>query len=436
MSLRVLHVLNYGWPHVDGYTARSIGLIAAQRRTLGLEVAVATSPFAPLAKSSDPDFVTPEWAPDLQSRAATLDAAGRPIGPKTWERPDVGLSPATSAMFQRELSAIAARFKPDLIHTHHPHHIARTALRVARERGVPGVYEIRCLNGDYDLDARNPYYLARGRLRNALEFTLCRQASAVVTIGRGLAERLKAAGAPSDRVFVVRNSVDQTVFKPNPGTKPDVDDGRLRVGYATTFEKIENLDGAVRAAGLAAKAVARTGRRLRMILAGTGRDWPRIRALVDEMGLQDVVELPGFVPYGRMPDFYRSLDLFLVPRKAAAVAKDTTPLKPLEAAACGLPLLVSDLPAMRELLGDAPAARYVRPDAAAMAEALAAFARKPWAGGLDVSDRTWVREVEKYRAVYDAALAHGPPARSRPTGGDRREEAPPRAAAPQGGLTS
>ena len=42
----LLHVLNYGWPHLDGYTARSIGLIAAQRRTLGLNVAVADLPLS------------------------------------------------------------------------------------------------------------------------------------------------------------------------------------------------------------------------------------------------------------------------------------------------------------------------------------------------------------------------------------------------------
>ena len=311
-------------------------------------------------------------------------------------------------MFGRELAAIAERFRPDLIHTHHPHHIARTALRVARERGVPGVYEVRCLNGDYDLDARNPYYLARGHLRNALEYTLCRRASAVVTISRGLAERI--AGATGAQPFVVRNSVDAQTFTPGPPREPD---STVRIGYATTFEKIENLDGAVRAAGLAVPSVAATGRRLQLVLAGTGRDWDRIRALVDELGLGDTVELPGFVPYGRMPDFYRGLDLFLVPRKAAAVAKDTTPLKPLEAGACGLPLLVSDLPAMRELLGTVPAVRYTAPDPAAMAEAIAAFARAPWQGGLDVADRTWEREVDRYRAVYDAARANGPPRRAR-----------------------
>ena len=162
---------------------------------------------------------------------------------------------------------------------------------------------------------------------------------------------------------------------------------------------------------LAAEAVAAAGRRLRLVLAGTGRDWPRIRGLVHDLNLQDLVELPGFLPYRRMPDFYRSLDLFLVPRREAAVTRDTTPLKPLEAAACGLPLLVSDLPAMRELLGDAPCVRYVAPQAPAMAQAIVAFADSPWQGGLDISDRTWTREVGKYRAVYDAALAHGAPAR-------------------------
>lgn len=94
------------------------------------------------------------------------------------------------------------------------------------------------------------------------------------------------------------------------------------------------------------------------------------------------------------------------------LAVDTTPLKPLEALACGLPMLVSDLPAMRELLGRRPDVRFVEPEPAPLADALVGFTRAPWAGTGEIEDRARKREVHAYGAVYDHALAAARPPRA------------------------
>ena len=188
----------------------------------------------------------------------------------------------------------------------------------------------------------------------------------------------------------------------------------LHIAYATTFEAMEGLDVLVRAAHLAAPTLGERGVTLKVTLAGTGREWDAINALVDELKLRETVDLPGFVPYGQMPDFYRGLDLFVVPRRQAAVSSDTTPLKPLEALACGKPLLVSDLPAMRELLQGRTDVRFVTPDdPRQLADAVVAFAEQPWTGTGQIADRSWSGEVQRYPAIYDQATAraaarHGP----------------------------
>jgi glycosyltransferase involved in cell wall biosynthesis len=289
------------------------------------------------------------------------------------------------------------------------------ALQVARDRGIPGVYEIRCINGDYDLDALHPYLCLRGWQYNALEYALCREASTVVTISHGLAERLAGFGVPRDRIYVVRNSVDTDLFAPPPQRGPMLPDV-LRVGYATTFERIENLDQVIRAVPTAVEGLAALGKRLEVVLAGIGHDWERIASLVSDLQLEGIVKLPGFLPYGQMPAFYAEIDLFLVPRKASRVTRDTTPLKPLEAAASGLPLLASNIPALRELLGRHEGVRFVEPTSASIARALVDFARIPWSRseikgpqeeGAD--NRSWMREVQEYKAVYRTAQANGPP---------------------------
>ena len=433
--MRVLHVVNYAWPLIDGYTVRSMGLVTAQRRCLGLEALVVPSPFTPLTRAQDTAFQTADWGPQQL-------ALGDGANPRSWERPGIGLSPVSSAFFHQALHRVVTTVRPDVIHAHHPHYVARTALRVARERGLPGVYELRCINGDYDLDRQDPYawpyFRLRGHWQNAFEYALCRKASAVVTISGGLARRIARQGVPEARIHVVRNSVNTDLFRPaqdGEARRGEAQDGEtrhgeardgavLRVGYATTFEAMENLDGAVRAAAIAAPELARCGRRLEMVLAGTGRDWERINALVEQLGLRGTVQLPGFVPYSQMPGFYRSLDLFLVPRRAAAVAQDTTPLKPLEALSCRVPVLASDLPAMRELLGGRSDVHFVEPTSEAIAAGMLAFAETPWSGDArGIGERSWESEIGRYLQVYEAAIAAGPPGRSRPGAGVPRAAA-------------
>lgn len=394
-----LHAINYAWPNIDGYTVRSIGLVGAQAETLGWRPHVAVSPFAPLAGATDGAFATDHWGPASQSFAGDRQSCDGGPTVRGWERPDVGLAPATTREHARHLRTIATRHGATHVHAHHPAYNAGGALAAAREAGLPAIYELRCFNGDYDLgEDASAYERARGRWRNVREVRLARRADAVVTIADGLAERLARAGVPEDRLFVVRNAVDMTLFAPRPRPAPSE---VVRVGYATTFEAMENLDAAARAAGDAAAILAKEGKRLTLTIAGRGRDWDRISGIVAEEGLGDVVSLPGFVPYGEMPAFYADLDLFLVPRRAAPVAQDTTPLKPLEAASVGVPLAVSDLPALRALLGDD--VRRFAPTREGIRDALLDFARAPWEAHADVSGRAWSSEIRRYEAVYEAA---------------------------------
>jgi len=403
--MRVLHVLNYGWPYIDGYTVRSMGLITAQRQHLeGVDTMVAVSPFEPLASATDRDFTLDGWGPDAQLHA-TRHGDGEL--PRPWERPSLGLAPQTNSVFREELESILRRLQPDLLHAHHPHYVGRIALDVAQTFDVPAVYELRCFNGDYDLMRTNPYFKLRGRWRNHLEHRVFGRASAIVTIGEGLARRIVEGGKiPEDRVFTVRNSVNTDLFAPDNGpNRPEFSDGdSLHLGYATTFEPIENLDALVRCVSHARPVLQDRGLDLNVTIAGAGRDWERIRRLVEEEGVGDAVSLPGFVPYGEMPEFYRGLDLFVVPRHSLQVTEDTTPLKPLEALAVGTPLLSSDLPALRELLASRDDVRFTEPTPEALAEAIVDFSEAPWsAPERGIEGRSWRTEIQRYREVYQAA---------------------------------
>lgn len=391
--MKPLHIVNYGFPHIDGYVVRTLGLVHAQARTLRWEPRVAVGPFPAFTTSTDPEFHSDWWHDDQPTLGESRD----------WERPGVGFAPVAERSMGAALDAMVERERPDVLHVHHPHFLTPAVRRVATARGIPMVYEVRCFNGDYDLDRRHPYYRRiRGPRFNQLEYRACRAADAVVTISDALAARI-VEQTGIEHVHVIRNSVDTSLFGPDDadhGSGTTADPARLRVGYATTFEPIESLEVLVRALDGARRQLAGEVD-LRAVIAGQGRTFDDIARLRRELDA-DWLELPGFVPYHQMPELLRSLDLFVVPRTDAAVAQATTPLKPLEALASGVPVLATDLPAARELLSSNPAVTFCEPSETGIAQGVVEFARGPRRTEIS-TDRTWADEVHHYEAAYQQA---------------------------------
>ena len=107
-SRHILHVLNYGYPAIDGYTVRSIGLLTAQRQTLGYRVTAATSPMAPLTRARDEALTTEAWGPHNQIRATRYHDDGKAHELASWERPMMNLGAADA----RPVSPRAAEHRP------------------------------------------------------------------------------------------------------------------------------------------------------------------------------------------------------------------------------------------------------------------------------------------------------------------------------------
>lgn len=114
---------------------------------------------------------------------------------------------------------------------------------------------------------------------------------------------------------------------------------------------------------LEAMAIARERRDLTAVLCGDGPLRPALEQRARELGLGSWVRFPGSVP--NPWSWLKRADVVV-----AVSTFEGNPNVALEAAAVGAPLVVSDIPAYREILG-ADCARFVDPnDAEAIAQAI------------------------------------------------------------------
>jgi len=400
--MRILHVLDHGLPIHSGYTFRTRAILKAQIE-MGWEVAALTGP---RYNGATPD---PETIDGLTFHRTPKPAPARsPLG--EW----------------REVAALAARieavvesWRPDQLHVHSPVLNALAAIRVARRRGLPLLYEIRAFWEDAAVgNGTGREGSARYRLTRLLETRAARAADAVAVICEGLRADLVARGVAADKIIVSPNGVDLHLF----GDPPARDDALARAlglegaevaGFIGSFYDYEGLDDLIAAMPLlAARRPA-----IRLLLVGGGPMEAALKAQAAASPAAGRIHFAGRVPHEAVERYYGLIDVLAYPRKAMRLTELVTPLKPLEAMAQRRLVAASDVGGHRELIEDGVTGTLFRPgDPAALADALARlFAdRTTWGVRRDAArafverERNWSSNIARYAPIYHrlAAKAH------------------------------
>ena len=126
---RVLHILDHSLPLHSGYSFRTRAILKAQE-SHGLEVRGITGQRHNLEAPSEP-------SPEVADGLTFYRTPGLPTGPAPLR--EMGEVEALVAA----IHALAAEWRPDIIHAHSPALCGAAAMRAARALGVPFAYEIR-----------------------------------------------------------------------------------------------------------------------------------------------------------------------------------------------------------------------------------------------------------------------------------------------------
>lgn len=395
MSLRILHVLDHSLPLHSGYSFRTLAILREQRALAWQTV----------------HLTTPKQGP---ARALQDEVDGW-VFHRTPSREGAGLF-AQMRLTAARLEEVIRDTQPDLIHAHSPVLNALPSLWVGRRRRLPVVYEMRASWEDAAVDhGTTAEGSLRYRVSRALESVALRAADQVTTICDGLRADIAVRGVPPERITVVRNAVDVSLFK--FGAEPDADlrrslglEGATVVGFAGSFYGYEGLDLLIEAA----RQMLPRHPRLRLLLVGGGPQESNLRAQAVAAGMQDRVIFTGRVPHADVQRYYELIDVLAYPRLPIRLTELVTPLKPLEAMAQGRMLVASDVGGHRELIRHGETGFLFRAgDPAALAAAIEdLLARRSLWPQIRVQarrfvevERTWAASVACYRDVYRRALA-------------------------------
>ena len=397
--MRILHVLDHSLPLHSGYAFRTRAIMRAQH-VRGWQVV----------------GVTGARHKDAGSAVDIIDGLTFHRTPPIGKLPGVLSELNEVRSLARKLDAVAEEFQPDVLHAHSPVLGALAALRVARRRRLPLLYEIRAFWEDAAVgNGTGTEGSMRYRATRAVETWAARRADAVAVICQGLRSDLIARGIEANKIMVSPNGVDLEMFGA-PVIRDIALAQRLElnasdvIGFIGSFYDYEGIDDLIEAmpALLALRPEAK------LLLVGGGPMEAALRAQAAASTAAGQIIFVGRVPHENVAQYYSVIDVLAYPRKKMRLTDLVTPLKPLEAMAQGKLVAASDVGGHRELIEDGVTGTlFAANDPGAIAKSLdrllsdgSSWQKRIKAARTFVEqDRNWSSNISRYDPVYRALVA-------------------------------
>ena len=187
------------------------------------------------------------------------------------------------------------------------------------------------------------------------KFLLCRFHQVVTLSRRMRSDMVTRYGLSEDRIQVIPNGVDIEIFRPYKERKAlrerfGLPTNRFIIGNVARLDPIKNHEVILRALR---RLKERTYKPL-FLLVGEGAHRPVLEREIERLGLSTDVRLVGYSD--RVPELMNCMDLYIQSSFYEGSSHTV-----VEAMACGLPVLATDVGGMADLLSEGHEGRFFGP---------------------------------------------------------------------------
>lgn len=307
--------------------------------------------------------------------------------------------------FYWQLWKLFRELRPDIIHSRNLAALESQLFSL----GCPGVKRVHGEHGRElnDLDGNNWKYLSFKRFMRVF-------INRYIAVSKDLEQWLvRKVGVAPTKVRQIYNGVDHGLFSPDTvksrnllPTHWHVDESTLLIGTVGRLTPVKDQQNLLQALACLRESHPALFAKLRLLIVGDGPLRSNLSEKISELKLGEMASLMG--DRDDVPALLRNMDVFVLPSLAEGISNTV-----LEAMACGLPVVATEVGGNRELVTEGFNGFLVPPnDPAALARALSSILSneserltlgenaRQWVG----QNFDWKRTVESYLGVYDELL--------------------------------
>lgn len=249
-----------------------------------------------------------------------------------------------------KLSLAIVQFRPDVIYERYNLYLPA------------GVWASKLFNIPILLEVNAPLFEERSRFNSIALKRLARwtqsytwkNASVVLPVTEVLAKVVEEYGVSADRIEVIHNGIDQTLFAPKDEVEQIEGKATITIGFVGFVREWHKLEYLVE---LIANSIDDN---LKLLIVGDGPAIETIEKLAQQLKVAHQIEITGLVERDKMPHYLSQIDIAIQP----AVVPYASPLKLIEYLAMGLAIVAPAQPNIEELLSHEHNALLFNPDSA------------------------------------------------------------------------
>lgn len=296
------------------------------------------------------------------------------------------------------LGGIVKDFDPSIIHLQsHLNTTAISTIRIAKKLSIPVVTTIHGVSAKINplWDFGQFVYL-----NTFCRYFVFKMSTRVICLTNSNAQDLLRLGCSPDKLSIIPNGVDLSIFKP----ACDIKSNNLVVwhGWLVPNKGLEYLIEAL-------YFVINNGcPSIKLFLIGDGPLKKYLINLVNRLHLNSNVVFVGKLALNEIPKYLQQANVYVYPS-----LREGMPWALLEAMACGVPIVGSDIPGIRDVITHGKNGLLVPPkDSLALAKAIMSLmvdsdlryqlGHKGWE--LAVKEYDWAKICNKVEEIYHDAL--------------------------------
>ena len=268
---------------------------------------------------------------------------------------------------QATVDRILDRVKPDVVHIQCHYIIGRMLASACRRRGIRMVSTNHFMPENLEPFLPFPQWFLRGFSRFSWwDMSRVLGKAEYVTTPTAIGARRMREHGFQVPIYPVSNGIHASDYELKPGERIEHPPHPV-IFFAGRLAHEKNIDVLIRAVGLLPEDVP-----THLEIAGVGEIEPQLRALVEELGLQERVTFLGFVTDQQLRQGYLRADVFCQPGTA-----ELQSLVSLEAMSASTPVVLADALALPHLVEPGVNGYLFTPgDSADLAEKIARVLRR------------------------------------------------------------
>ena len=232
-----------------------------------------------------------------------------------------------------------------IVHAHgHPYLTSLISGKLAKQYGKPFVLTQHNTYIEYNnifdqIETVNDLSVGKLNLNTA---------DKIIAISQATKNYVLRLGAKPSKVKVVYNGVDLKRFRSIDGKRQEI---RKKLGIPNNVVVVLTVRRLVYKNGVdtlldCANIAVKKNPKIVFLVVGKGPDLESVKLQIAQRGMESNFKLAGFVSDEDLPSYYNAADLFVLPSKSG----EGLPLVALEAMACGLPVVATDVGGIKEIL--------------------------------------------------------------------------------------